>query len=205
MAAFISSQPPLPTFGHVEGTDSTPAMKPAFLLEFLEHALEDFENDAPQIKDELMARRTTLFSLATHVSGKFPYPDEQLKLWHAMHEHLKLAETILLVIHSGTRKFDRFFSHPIDFVMGIMHCLLRIAVVADRWTELPVERHEKYLNPDDMRTKAMEVATDYLNSIGKMSPPLVDKKQEKDLRGFSPLYEIQKRLLGEFLDTCGGT
>lgn len=205
MAAFTSPQPPLPTFGQMEGMESTSGMKPAYLLDFLERALEDFENDEPLIKEELMARRTTFFSMATQVSGKFPYPDDLLMNWHAMHEHLKLAETTLLVIQSGTRKFDRFFSHPNDLVMGIMHSVLRIAVVADRWTELSVERQERYLNPDDMRAKAIEVATDYLNSLGKMSPSLVDKHRERDLRCFSPLYEIQKRILGEFLDVCSGT
>lgn len=205
MSTFSSSQPPLPTFAPMEGTDSTSSAKPAYLLEFLERTLEEFENDEARIREELMAKRTTVFSIVSQVSSKFPYPDEQLKQWHAMHEHIKLADSTLLVVQSGTRNFDRFFSHPTEFVMGIMHSVLRIAVVADRWTELPVERQEKYPNPEEMRVKAIEVATEYLNSFGKLSPSLIDKHRERQPQRFSPLCEVQKRILGEFLDMCSGT
>lgn len=202
MSTFSSSQPPLPTFGQMEGSASD--VKPVYLLDFLERTLDEFENDKAGIRDDLMAKRTTVFSIISQVSAKFPYPDEQLKQWHAMHEHIKLADATLLLVQGGTHKFDRFFSHPTEFVMGTMQSLLRIAVVADRWTELPVERQEKYPNPDDMRAKAIEVATDYLTSLGKLSPARIDKQREKESRRFSPLYEMQKRILCEFLDMCDG-
>ena len=184
--------------------DPNSSVNPAYLLEFLENALKQFEKKDPRIKEELMERRATIFSMASQVSVKFPYPDEHLKQWHAMHEHIRLVDATLLVIQSGTRNSERFFSHPNDFAMGVMHSLLRIAMVADRWTELPVERQERYPNPDEMRTKAVEVATDYLNSFGKMQFPVVDKHREKEPRFFAPLYEMQKRILGEFVDMCSG-
>ncbi|KZT71549.1 hypothetical protein DAEQUDRAFT_111495 [Daedalea quercina L-15889] len=198
MATPMSTQMPFPTFGKTDDTTSSSA----YLLEFLQHFLQQIDNDDPEIQRDIDMWRRATADVADNVLGNIP-PPEQLP-WHSMHEQLKLAEISLDIIEHSARKVDRFFSKPDDFAPTVMHSLLRIGLVSDRWTDVAVDQRENYLNPEDMRKKVSDACRAVLDAFGKINQPRLDKdKEEEKANGNSlPLYETQRRILSEYLAVC---